>query len=231
MKLTNLQHAVFLLTCLFISNNVWAEQVRYISDELTVPMRSGTTTKHKILKFLTSGTPVIIKEVTEDGKHAWVMLKDDDNKLGWVKTSDLMDQPSARERIKTVLKTLDNKKDQIKELNQSIAELKDNNKQLQTQLEEVGKQYRDTKDTLDNLRKSAARPIEIAEENKQLKEEIAQQEAANKKVMQENEFLSDKNIKEWFMIGGGVSLGSLILGLLITRINWRRKDSWGGGFR
>lgn len=231
MKFSKRQHSLLILILLALYQTTWAEEVRYVSDELTIPMRSGTTIKHKILKFLTSGTPVIVKEVSEDGKYAWVMLKDDDNKLGWVKTEQLMKQPSARDRIVTVKKALDKKEDEISKLNQTIADLKDNNKQLETQLQTVGKQYQETKDTLDNLRKSAAKPIEIAEENKQLKDEIAHQQAVNQKVMQENEFLSDKNIKEWFMIGGGVSLGSLILGLLITRVNWRRKDSWGGGFR
>ena len=33
------------------------------------------------------------------------------------------------------------------------------------------------------------------------------------------------------MIGGGVSLGSLILGLILTRINWTRKrEGWGNGY-
>jgi SH3 domain protein len=37
--------------------------------------------------------------------------------------------------------------------------------------------------------------------------------------------------QEWFIIGGGVSIGSLILGIILTRINWRRKrDSWGDSF-
>ena len=46
--------------------------------------------------------------------------------------------------------------------------------------------------------------------------------------MSENEELRDDSLKEWFLIGGGVSLFSLFAGLVIPNFRWRKKrDSWG----
>ena len=47
----------------------------------------------------------------------------------------------------------------------------------------------------------------------------------------DNQALRSNVAQEWFMIGGAVAMGSLILGLILTRINWRRKrDNWGDSF-
>jgi SH3 domain protein len=47
-------------------------------------------------------------------------------------------------------------------------------------------------------------------------------------LAEENEHLTDASAKDWFILGASVSLGSLLFGLLITRINWKRKrHSWG----
>ena len=38
-----------------------------------------------------------------------------------------------------------------------------------------------------------------------------------------NQQLRSNIAQEWFVIGGGVAIGRLIFGLLLTRINWRKK--------
>ena len=55
-----------LFTCLLmISTQLFAKNIQYVSDELTIPMRTGPTTSHKILKFLTSGTMVDVLDVSD----------------------------------------------------------------------------------------------------------------------------------------------------------------------
>lgn len=228
---TKIYKICFYALVTFCLNNIsYASPVKYVSDDLTIPMRTGTTTNHKILKFLNSGTAVEIKEVTDDGQHAWVMVADDNNKVGWVETRLLMDEPSAREQLASLDKKHASRLEQNKELRKEIDGLKKTNKDLETELNQVTAELNQTSQTLANLRESAARPIEIAELNQKLEEEIETQKKENEKLIEENAFLSDQNVKEWFLIGGGVSIGSLILGLLITRISWKKRESWGGNF-
>lgn len=78
------------------------------------------------------------------------------------------------------------------------------------------------------LQESAAEPIRVAEENIQLKRQLAEEKVRNDTLEKENAFLADDSIKQWFVIGGAVSIGSLLLGLLITRINWRKEGQLGG---
>jgi SH3 domain protein len=42
-----------------------------------------------------------------------------------------------------------------------------------------------------------------------------------------NAELSDSTQIDWFVRGAAVSLIAFIIGILVTRIRWRKKDSWG----
>ena len=203
------------LCLLLISTVVSAKDIRYVSDQLTIPMRSGTTMKHKILKFLDSGLPLVVLETSDDETHLLVALADDESKTGWVKAELVMKEPSAREQILVVKQKNQDLIDRQSELKKQIAELKIK----ESKLGEV-------QQILAQLRKSAAKPILIAEENVDLKKQLIEVRDRNEQLVAENVFLSDKNIKQWFMIGGAVSIGSLLLGLLITRINWKKNDRW-----
>lgn len=205
---------------------IQAETKQYVTDDLTIPMRSGTTTSHKILKFLNSGTAVVIHETTEDGQHVRVSLAEDENKQGWVESKLLQNNPVARDRIISINRKIESIRDKNMALKKDLADLNQQYKELEQEKQQLETNKRDLLATLSRLRKSAANPIETAEENIRLQTSIADQKQVNDKLLRKVAILSDENIKDWFLIGGGVAIGSLIIGLLITRISWRRKDSW-----
>jgi len=218
------------IVLLLISTHLSARNIQYVSDELTIPMRTGATNSHKILKFLKSGQAIEVLELNEDKTRARIVLVEDESKTGWVETSMLMAQSSAREQ----LKRLKNKNQSLKEaggsLKKDLGDVSARNAELLNVQRQLEKKNQDLQNTLARLRASSAEPIRIAEENEALEKQLAKERSKNESLRQENAFLSDQNIKRWFMIGALVSIGSLILGLLITRINWKKKESWGGGF-
>ena len=219
---------MLLLVLLLISPAGHAQTTRYVSDDLTIPMRSGTTNRHKILAFLNSGTAVKVLEQTDDGSHA--RIKIDDDREGWVKTEYLMNTPSARDRLVTARQKLEDGKQQIESLKKTIAELKQQNQQLEDRRSQLLADNGSLQSTLEELRSTAANPIAIHEKNKQLEAMIDELSSRNKSLLSENAKLNDNSLKEWFIIGAVVALGSLILGLIIPNIKWRKKDSWAGSF-
>lgn len=224
-------YARILLTCLLIlSTPLSAKNIQYVSDQLTIPMRSGPTNSHKILKFLASGTAVNIMETSADKSHTLVSLTDDESKSGWVETSSLMPQPSARDQLVAAGKNNQALKDKHAELKTELATLQKQNAEMQATNKQLENKIQDLLNTLARFKESAADPIRMAEENERLQQQLQHEQNKNNELVQKNTFLSDKNIKEWFLIGAGVSIGSLILGLILTRIRWRKRDSWGGSF-
>lgn len=212
---------------LFNTAPVYAEQLRYVSDSLTIPMRSGPTIRHKILKFLPSGTSMKILETSEEEGYSRMMTSEGDE--GWVETALLMDEPSARDQMIKLNEKLDTTKQQNIELKKTISSLESERKELQNQKLTLEEKNTQLMENLDELKTAAANPIRIAEQNKELENTLDELRQKNQNLIAENAVLSDKNIKEWFMIGGGVALGSLFLGLIIPNIKWRKRSSWSSG--
>ena len=71
-----------------------ASATRYVSDDLTIPMRTGITNKHKILKFIPSGALLTIIETSEDGAYIKTQV---DGTEGWVEANLLQDSPGRSE--------------------------------------------------------------------------------------------------------------------------------------
>lgn len=229
-KMTSLRqyYSTILLSLFLLSTPAGAETIRYVSDDLRVPMRSGTTIRHKILAFLNSGTPVKILEESDDGHYARVSIED--GKQGWVKTEHLMNVKSARDRLVTANQRLDASKEQIASLKQTASELESQINQLEDSRKQLMNQNSELENMLEELRTTAAQPIAIGEQNKKLQAQIDEVTERNKQLVSENARLNDNSLKEWFIIGAVVALGSLILGLIIPNIKWRKKDSWAGSF-
>ncbi len=201
-----------LLTLLCVAAMATAGTTKYVTDELSIPIRSGKTLQHKILRMVPSGTPVQVLEESDDG---YSRVREGDGVEGWALTRYLMDQPSARDRLATADQQLTAMKDEnakLREQNQALGA-------TQQSLAECGKE-------LDGIRHTASRSLQLDEENDHLKQDVAEAKEQLKQVMAENASLRDESRRNWFVAGASVALGGLLLGLILPRIPWRRKRRW-----
>ncbi len=206
-----------------------AGTVRYVSDQLTIPMRSGPTSQNRIIKFLPSGTMLTVLGASDDGNY--LNVENETGKQGWVEVKRLMDHPAARQRIVAVNKKLALAYQSINQLKKDIAGLKQHQQQTETQYKTLKSKKKSLQGKYDDLRVTASSSIILSRSNKQLQSELDQAQSSESAMEKENQRLRDNVMQNWFLIGAGVSLGSLILGLLLTRINWKRKrNSWGDSF-
>ena len=142
----------------------------YVSDELNVPMRSGATNGHRIVKFLKSGTALTVLGASDDDKFTEVEVSG--GKTGWVATKDIMDIPSARDRLVSVNKKLAKVRSENKELKSSISELKSEIRQLKNEQSELQNERTNLSNSLDDLKITASNPLALSKKNKQLKKEL-----------------------------------------------------------
>jgi SH3 domain protein len=214
-----------LLISSFYPLQALSETTSYVSDELTVPMRSGTSNQHRIVSFIKSGTPLKVHEVSEDGSYSRVSAPD--GKEGWVENNHLVNQQSARDRLVSANNKLNKSRETIKDLKKTIVELKSDNSNLGRQLASAEKQGSKLENDMAHLKKVTANPAALANKNRALQDDLNNVTKLNEQLKDENQRLSDDSEKEWFILGASVSLGSLLFGLLITRIRWQKKRSWG----
>lgn len=196
----------------------------YVSDELKVPFRSGGSLKHRILRFVSSGTAVTVLDTEGEYSH----VKTSEGKEGWMLTKNIMDVPSGRDRLVYANKKLEKNKQETKKLNTIISDLKAEIKQLKNEKGGLLNERTNLSNSLDDLKITAASPLAMSKKNKQLMKELEKVNANEAMLEKDNSQLRSNVSQEWFLIGGGVTIGSLIFGIILTRINWRRKkDNWG----
>ena len=202
-----------------------AAENRFVTDEFEVTMRSGTSTSNSIVRMLRSGETVTLLE--QDLVSQYSLIETSDNKKGYVLSRFLMDHPAARESLQ---KLQDTYQEQLEQLNQQSTEIDRLNEVLeqeQSDNETLEVTLRASEQELDEIRNASADTLSTLEQNNELKASLSQLVDQQTRLSQENLELKDTTQMDWFVRGGAVSLLAFVVGILVTRIRWRKQDSWG----
>ena len=225
MKLHIIKLGLLFAVAITVSGNTLAATQKYITDEFEVTMRSGTSTANDILRLLKSGEAVSVLEEDLDTQYSFVEL--DDGKKGYILNRYLVSNRSSKYRLEQL---------EIKAAEQQEANaiLQFEIKNLQTDLE---KEQSDgssakaallaTENELTRVKNASQNTLSIVDENDELKSIVDNLVKNNAILNKKNSTLKDSSNMDWFIRGAGVSLAAFVLGILITRIRWRKKESWG----
>lgn len=197
---------------------------RYVTDRLEIPMRSGTTNQHRIVRMLPSGTEVDILEVDKDKGYSRVRAPSGVD--GWVLSRYLMDIPAARDRLVAAEKKLADLELQNKERAAKLAEAGNTRESLLIQNQQLQAENEQLSTELAEIRRTASNALALDSENKQLKNKLLQLEREQQNLIQENDSLKDRSDRDWFMVGAGVIILGIILGLILPRIKVKKRSSW-----
>lgn len=199
-------------------------ETRYVTDELEIDLRSGTSIQHRILRMIPSGTTLEVLE--QDEPTGYTKVRAPNGAEGWILTRYLTGTPPARVRLAESEKKLAElelqSRERMAKLSQSdqeflktteeLARLKDENLMLNKQLADI--------------QRTASSALAIDAENKEFKNRMLQMEREQETLRQENVALHDRTARDWFMIGAGVMIVGIILGLILPRIRVRKRSSW-----
>ncbi len=220
-----MRHFLLLVCLLASATSIRAEDTRYISDEFEVTMRSGTSTSNSIVRLLRSGESVTLLE--QDLATQYSLVETDDGTKGYVLSRFLMDIPAAKQSLQELEArhaqqqlNLDQQNGKIDELETALQQERADNNALKTTL-------RASEQELSEVRGAAENTLNILEQNKQLQTVVDQLRREKTELSDINAELSDSTRIDWFVRGAAVSLIAFIIGILVTRIRWRKQDSWG----
>jgi SH3 domain protein len=80
---------------------------------------------------------------------------------------------------------------------------------------------------LSDLKKTAANAVQIKNERDGLQERVVNVERDLQQRKLENQALTDSANPDWFLYGGGLALAGVLLGFIIPKISWGRRNTWG----
>lgn len=194
----------------------------YVSDDLVITMRTGKGNSYQILRTLHSGERLEVLSV--DGEYTQVKTKDGIE--GWVRSQYLSREPIARDKLARAEKRLETLQTQNRQLQAKIDELGQSQGSLDSQLGSVNSENRKLKEELEKLRKLAARPMELAEQNDSMKKRLLDLEMESQLLSEKNASLKDRSQRDWFIAGAGVLIAGILLGLLLPKLR-RQHSRWG----
>ncbi|MFQ5541850.1 MAG: TIGR04211 family SH3 domain-containing protein, partial [Candidatus Binatia bacterium] len=193
---------------------------RWISDQFEVTLRNGKSVQQSIIRVLPTGTKVTVLE--QDDESGYTRVRTSDGIEGWLLTRYLMSSQTARLQLPQLQTRLRNIEETRRRLQERTRELERQRRDLQTQLGRSETSSRGLQKQLDEIRKLSSDTIQLADQNKQLKEQQIDNERHIKELESENSELSNRSNQEWFILGAAVLMFGLLLGLIIPRIRWRR---------
>jgi SH3 domain protein len=196
----------------------------WVTDEFEVMMRKGKDNRQSIIRQLKSGTRVEVLEVDKGAGYSKVRVSS--GAEGWVLTRYLKSAPTARLRLPELEQRMQRSDKQRAELNQELSSVKKERQQLQGELTELQSNNRSVQGQLERVTELSADTIRVDDQNRQLQQRLIESEREIEELTYTNDKLSSRADREWFLIGGAVLAVGLLLGLILPRINWRKKSSW-----
>lgn len=203
-----------------------ASETRYVTDEVKINMRSGESNSHRILRMLPSGAAVRV--LSTDSETGYSKVRTEDGVEGYVLAYQLMGQPSARQRVAVLEGKIQALQEeplrlaaQLEQLQTSCQKIEADNSLLQSMRSRLEQE-------LESIKRTSANAVQIAEERNALRTQVVSMTRQLEEIRQENRDLSNRNAQHWFLIGGGVLSGGIILGLILPHLRFRRRrTSWG----
>src|SRR5690606_2295417 len=195
----------------------------YISDALTVPLRRGPSTAHKILHAgLPAGTPLEV--LGEDRAAGFTQVRTQNGTEGWVPTQYLVDQPIAKDRLAVATKRIQTLEAEVKSLRENLKDARGTSSEVERNNAQLAKQAEQLQAELAEIRRVSATSIAHYEENKQLKAQLQDLQTQNTQLTEQVRQLERNVTLRWLLAGGGLVLLGLILGAWIK--SRPRRSTW-----
>jgi SH3 domain protein len=207
-------HKVVVLLLALLSVVPVEAATMYVSDALTVPMRRGPSTGHKIIRAaLPAGTALDV--ITEDKAAGFTQVRLASGEEGWVPTQYITAQPIARDQLAAAQRRVQTLEAELKSLRQNFQETRGAKTSLESRSADLDKQTRQLQTELADLRRVSATSIAQYEENKVLKAENAELKTRTTDLSARVQRLERSELVRFFLFGGALVVIGLVIGVVI----------------
>jgi SH3 domain protein len=202
----------------YFTISVQAETM-YVSDNLSVTVRTGQGATHKIIALIKSGQRV---EVLEKGDQ-WTLARLQNGKEGWVLTRYLINDIPKGIQLAALQTKYANVAAQAESLKEENNRLKSDNKKLSVTLAESQKAYHSLQGDHETLKADSAGFLEMKSNYEKASIQLSKETKKAKELEKQVEKLQLYQYIKRFLAGSCVLLGGFICGFSSNR--QRRQSS------
>jgi SH3 domain protein len=213
-----------LLIVLMLTAVAASAQTRYVSDELTITLRTGPSTQNQILRNLTSGAAVeVLQELPDEG---YTRVRTTDGTEGWVISRYLQTDRIAAQRLTVAERDLAQARERIGTLEAQVAELSGSLDETRSALNQAQSSGEDLTAELADIRSASANAITLRDQNESLRRRVTELSQQVDVVAMDNAELRSRSRQNWFVVGAAVLFGGVVIGLIAPSLRPRRKSTW-----
>jgi SH3 domain protein len=209
----SIKSAMLVLSGLFLTATLVCAETKFVSEKLTITLRTGPGTDRKIISMLPVGSAI---EVVTPGQE-WTRVKLPSGKKGWVLTRYL----TAKEPASRVLARLQQKYARLSEnyeiLQKKSSQLSSEGKGLagelaenQQALSKLTHQYETLKNDSKEFLTLKTKYAKSLKDSKQAREEADE-------IQEQYKQLSYSEVKNGMLIGGGLIILGFVTGYILKR--------------
>lgn len=196
----------------------------WVSDQFEVMLRTGPSTSNAIERMLPSGTGLEVIE--RDDESGYSRVRTAAGTEGWVLTRYLMNEPSAREQLATLTRRLTSASAQGSTLTSQLDAVKGEYDAASRQISTLEREKQQLEEELGEIKRTAANVLSINNQNKDLRDQLANAEIQAATLQQQNRELTGQTTRYWFMTGALVLVVGMIMGIWLPRIRWQRRSRY-----
>lgn len=186
----------------------------YISDELTVPLRSGPSNEYRILhRGLPSGTQLEVLGIDEDAGFTRVRTQNDTE--GWIRTQYLVSEPIAKMRLATAQREVSSLKRQLEAQSAKVSDLASTTQEQANSNDAQQSRIGQLEAELVEINRISANAVQAHEDNLALAETNARLRDEIDDLAEERNRLQDNSENQAILIGAGLIFLGLFLGVII----------------
>ena len=197
-------------------------ETAYITERLEIPVRSGETRDHKIIRFLQAGSKIEILKKHESG---YSEIKDERGREGFVLGRYLVDQAPSFVIAGRLDAQITEQKETIKRLRQDVNALTTQNKIASATVKKIKEQLAQKEAEYNQFVATAGDSITLRERLVALETERQVLLSDNESLRAEKLAVGDDSSKTWFALGALTLATGWLVGLLMPRVRKSRVDT------
>lgn len=201
-----------------------AAQQAWVSDQFEVMLRSGPSTSNAIERMLPSGTALEVLE--RDTETGYSRVRTAAGTEGWVLTRYLMNEPSAREQLANLTRRLTSATSEGTSLSSQLDAVRQEYDEATRRIAALEREKQQLEEQLAEIKRTAANVLSINDQNKALREQLANTEIQAATLEQQNRELASETTRYWFMTGALVLAAGMVLGIWLPRVRWQRRSRY-----
>lgn len=206
-------------------------ETRYVTDQLTITLRSGEGSGFRVLQSLPSGTTLEV--LSENQATGYSRVRTSDGTEGYSLTRYLVSEEPAQvelERLRSELEKLREKPDGVEEqLEEELTELKSEYQSLKLRYDTLEFENVQLSQRMEAVKENAANVLSLMDERDEALQKANRLNTELDELRVRNLELENHSDKKWFMVGAGVLILGVLLGLILPRVGIRRRSRWGSG--